>query len=177
MTHDQNEAMVLSNRIGVMNAGVLQQVGTPQSLYEHPSNLFVAGFIGSPPMNTVTVDVVEEDGGLSLEGYGFKVPVPEYLAARLSSYAGRQIVLGIRPEHILDARYVPGAAPGSILSTRVEIREYLGSGAYLHLRLGSQQFVAHVSSRTEARQGDGLDVVFDMDHMHAFDPTSERTLL
>ena len=95
VTQDQTEAMALSNRIGVMNAGVLQQVGTPQSLYEHPANLFVAGFIGSPPMNTVKEDVLEEASGLYVEGYGFKVPVPEHIAARLSWYAGKQIVLGL----------------------------------------------------------------------------------
>jgi len=134
VTHDQSEAMTLGDRVCVMRGGVLQQVASPQTLYERPANLFVAGFIGSPAMNLVEADLAERDGGLAVRFGPHELGVPaELLASRpaLRGHAGRRIALGIRPEDVEDA---PGPEDAQITVT-VDIREDLGSEVFLHFAL------------------------------------------
>jgi multiple sugar transport system ATP-binding protein len=177
VTHNQVDAMALGNRVGVMDNGVLQQVATPQALYERPANLFVAGFIGSPAMNMFNVAVESDAEELFFSGRGFRVPVPEYYARRLLDWAGRQVVMGLRPEDIHDARFLPDADPATVIRAEAQLREYLGSEIDLHLVVSGQEFVARVDDRTETRPGQGLNVVFDTAKMHVFDPATQRTLL
>ena len=135
VTHDQVEAMTMGDRVAVMRKGVLQQVDTPQSLYEHPTNLFVAGFIGSPAMNMMEASLVPADGGLAVKLAGFQLPVPdEILAERpdLRRFEGTKVIVGIRPEDMEDASLVSDAPPERRISSTVELREALGSDVVVH---------------------------------------------
>ncbi len=135
VTHDQVEAMTMGDRVAVIRKGVLQQVDRPQTLYEHPVNLFVAGFIGSPAMNMVEATLAPSDGSLAVEFGGYSMPVPdEVLAERptLRRYEGRKVVLGIRPEDMEDASLLPDAPADRRVTSTVELREALGSDLVVH---------------------------------------------
>jgi multiple sugar transport system ATP-binding protein len=135
VTHDQVEAMTMGDRVAVIRKGVLQQVDRPQTLYEHPINLFVAGFIGSPAMNMVEATLTPWDGSLAVEFGSYRMPVPdEVLAERpaLRRYEGRKVVLGIRPEDMEDAALLPDAPPDRRVTSTVELREALGSDLVVH---------------------------------------------
>jgi multiple sugar transport system ATP-binding protein len=135
VTHDQVEAMTMGDRVAVMRKGVLQQVDTPQSLYEHPTNLFVAGFIGSPAMNILEASLVPADGGLAVKLAQFQLPLPdETLAERpdLRQYEGRKVVVGIRPEDMEDASLLSDAPAERRITSTVELREALGSDVVVH---------------------------------------------
>jgi multiple sugar transport system ATP-binding protein len=139
VTHDQTEAMTLGDLVAVIKKGVLQQVGSPQELYAEPTNLFVGGFIGSPAMNLVEATVVDGDGiSVDFGGYSLAVP-PEVVAARpgLRAFAGRTVILGIRPEDIEDAALAPTARRGSLLPVTVDLREGMGSDVYLHFTVNA----------------------------------------
>jgi multiple sugar transport system ATP-binding protein len=135
VTHDQVEAMTMGDRVAVMRKGVLQQVDTPQSLYEHPTNLFVAGFIGSPAMNMVEASIVPADGALAVKLAEFQLPVPDEVMAErpdLRQYEGRKVVVGIRPEDMEDASLVSEAPAERRIRSTVELREALGSDVVAH---------------------------------------------
>jgi len=135
VTHDQTEAMTLGDRVAVMRKGVLQQLAPPQELYQHPANLFVAGFIGSPAMNVVEAKLVGSNGELSVEFGSHRLQVPEEVAAArpaLTGFVGRRVVLGIRPEHMEDALLVGGSPPDSRLTVITDLREEMGSEVLLH---------------------------------------------
>ncbi len=173
VTHDQVEAMTMGTRIAVMNLGLLQQVGTPQQLYEHPSNRFVAGFIGSPSMNFVHVKVEGSGSDARLKGGAFDAPVPDRLRASIGESTGRQLVLGVRPEH-LD---VGEASDGmGTVRANVDVVEYLGNEELLHIRADEQYLVAVVEANLRVRSGDVLDLVFSADRMYLFDNESGETL-
>jgi multiple sugar transport system ATP-binding protein len=177
VTHDQVEAMTMGDRIAVMKDGVLQQLDTPQALYQRPTNTFVAGFIGSPAMNMFTATVEGEADGLFLSSPGFRVRVPAHHAQRLADRKGGQILFGLRPESIYDARFKREADPATIVNTQVDVVEPMGRDAYFYLTAGEQSLVARLDDRTDAAPGQRLKVVFDTEHMHAFDIGSQRTLL
>ena len=144
VTHDQVEAMTMGDRVAVLRKGELQQVGAPQILYDHPVNLFVAGFIGSPAMNLVQAKLRRDDGAMTVEVGGFELNVPEAAVAErpdLRGYDGREIVLGIRPEDMEDASLVAEAAPGSRISAVVELVEALGSDVVIHFTLDAPQAI------------------------------------
>ncbi len=144
VTHDQVEAMTMGDRVAVMRKGILQQVDTPQLLYERPKNLFVAGFIGSPAMNLLEAKLVRSNGTLAVETSGFTMPVATDVTAErpdLPGYEGRTIVLGIRPEDIEDASYAQDAPPGSNMPVTVDLREALGSDVVVHFRVKAAQAV------------------------------------
>ena len=135
VTHDQVEAMTMGDRVAVMRKGVLQQVDTPQSLYEHPTNLFVAGFIGSPAMNLLEASLVPADGSLAMKLAGFQLPVPDDVIAErpdLRKFEGRKVIVGIRPEDMEDASLLSDAPAERRISSTVELREALGSDVVVH---------------------------------------------
>jgi len=182
VTHDQEEAMALGDRIAVMDDGVVQQIGTAQTLYAHPATAFVAGFIGSPPMNLLPAWVVVEGAEMYLQGQGFRVLVPDHLAMRLSAYADSEIGLGLRPEAIGDPQRMPGSASVALVDAKVTAREYTGSDVYLHLSISpvgqqGQEIVARMSEHTNARISDLITVAFDMEQLYAFDRRNGATLL
>ncbi|MER3468851.1 MAG: glycerol-3-phosphate ABC transporter ATP-binding protein, partial [Thermoflexus sp.] len=169
VTHDQVEAMTMGTRIAVMKDGVLQQVDTPQNLYERPDNLFVAGFIGSPPMNFFESRLVLEGDTLWVDTGAFRVPVPPDRAPVYRPYVGRRVIFGLRPEHIYDPEFAPPLNHPAQVQARVDVRELMGSEVHLHLVADRQLFVARVDPRSRALVGNTVMVLFDMDRMHLFD--------
>jgi len=141
VTHDQSEAMTLGHRVAVMRDGFLQQVDTPQRLYDRPANLFVGEFIGSPAMNLVDAELVERNGGFAARFGEHELAVPpELLSTRtaLRSYAGRRVALGIRPEDFEDAALVPDAPADQRLRATIDIREDMGSEVFVHFAAGGR---------------------------------------
>lgn len=184
VTHDQVEAMTMGMRIAVINAGVLQQLDTPQNLYDRPVNMFVAGFIGSPAMNFFGDDPnlppVRLVGSLEemyVDGGSFRVRVPPLKAQALAGYLNREVVFGLRPEDIYDRRFVPDADPDSTLRVTVDVVEPMGSEIFLYLLTGRKSFIARVDSRTQVRPGDSLEVVLDMNKMHIFDRKTQLAIV
>ena len=166
VTHDQVEAMTMGTRIAVMSDGILQQVGTPQELYDHPVNRFVAGFIGSPAMNFATVTASGTGDAAVLTGDGLSIPLPPRLRAAADSVHGKTLIAGFRPEH-LDI----GAASSNVASFQAtaDVVEYLGNDELLHLSLADLDLVAVVSSSHVVKPGDVLSLQLPLDKLHLFD--------
>jgi len=176
VTHDQMEAMTMGTRIAVLRDGVLQQVDTPQNLYERPSNIFVAGFIGSPSMNFFDATLVGTIDEMYIDGGTFRLRVPQERTKALAEYLGKPIVFGIRPEHLYVRPYVPPNIAEATLKAKVDVMELMGNEIFLYLVTGKKTFIARVDPRTPARIGDELEVVADMNNMHVFDPKTEKAI-
>ncbi len=166
VTHDQVEAMTMGDRIAVMNNGLLQQVGSPQDLYRKPVNRFVAGFIGSPSMNFIDINVVRTDGGRPvLRGAeGFELPLPARFANTIGS--ATKLTAGIRPEH-LEIGDVPGET--ATLRATIDVVEFLGNEELLHARIGEKDVVAIVDASERVKPGDVRDVKVPLEELHLFD--------
>jgi len=173
VTHDQMEAMTMGTRIAVMKDGVLQQVDSPQVLYDLPYNLFVAGFIGSPSMNFFDVTLVEEDNRLFVDGGTFKLRVPDERVAPYLPYKGKPVIFGIRPEDIYVQPFVAPGIHGAPMTVKVDVTELMGNEIFLYLLTGEKSFIARVDPRVRARPGDQIEAVVNMDNMHLFDPKTE----
>jgi multiple sugar transport system ATP-binding protein len=169
VTHDQTEAMTMATRIAVMRDGILQQLDTPQVLYDKPVNVFVAGFIGSPSMNFFDAKISRSDSTLFVDAGAFAVPIPADKAQRFSSRVGKDIIFGIRPEHVHDPQFAPPGITAARVETRVDVTEPMGNEVFLYLVSGEHTFIARVDPRTRARMGDRLEVSFDMSQIHVFD--------
>ena len=169
VTHDQVEAMTMGQRISVMSMGLLQQVGTPQELYDKPKNRFVAGFIGSPAMNFVDIPV--RTGDLTIGGFTFPVP-PQY--AESIKGAGNTVTVGFRPEHLSlgDAATIAGTVSG-----KADVVEYLGNEELLHVSVGEQEVVAIVDSSHRVRPGDIVDLRMPVDKLHLFNAETGDALV
>lgn len=176
VTHDQMEAMTMGTRIVVLKDGVLQQLGTPQELYGYPTNLFVAGFIGSPAMNFFDVALVSEDRELYLDGGTFKLPVPPDRRESLANYTGRQVILGMRPEDIHDPQFAPPLKWKATMKAKVEVKELMGNEVFLYLLTGDKTFIARVDPRTRAQVGQRVGVMANMDNIHVFDPKTHLAI-
>ena len=173
VTHDQVEAMTMGSRIAVLKDGLLQQVDTPQTLYDLPANMFVAGFIGSPSMNFFDASLRQENGSVLVDAGAFSVPLPEDKAAAAKAYLGKPVVLGVRPEDIHDAGYTP---PGIIpfqVEGQVEVTELMGNEVFVYLNTGGLSYIARVDPRTSARVGATQGIVFNTHTLHLFDTASE----
>jgi multiple sugar transport system ATP-binding protein len=169
VTHDQTEAMTMGTRIAVMKDGLLQQVDSPQQLYDHPDNMFVAGFIGSPSMNFFDVTIKGTGDNVSVEGDGFTLPIPANRAEGLKNFVGKQVFMGIRPEDLYDADYVaPNIHPGNI-DAKVEVTELMGNEVFLYLLTGGHSYVARVDPRSKARVGNEVRMVANLDNVHFFE--------
>jgi multiple sugar transport system ATP-binding protein len=167
VTHDQIEAMTMGHRIAVMREGKIQQVGTPLEIYAEPDNLFVAQFIGTPPMNFVTGTVWEH--GASIRTPEFSLPVPERLRDALAP--GRRVIVGIRPEHVGP---VGGTEPDrTIVIGRVELVELIGHQIIVHTRIGKDLMVASLDPRSQPRIGDTLSLSIENDAIQLFDAETE----
>jgi multiple sugar transport system ATP-binding protein len=176
VTHDQVEAMTMATRIVVLNNGAIQQVGSPQELYDRPGNLFVAGFIGSPAMNFFQGTVVRGDGGLIIDMGVVKLPVATEKEPQLLPYEGKLIVIGIRPENIHSSEYTPRGIQATVVDTEVDVTELMGNELILYLLLDGKQFLARVDPRTDARPGQKLQVAMDIDRLHTFDPETSEAI-
>jgi multiple sugar transport system ATP-binding protein len=198
VTHDQTEAMTMGDRVAVLRKGELQQVDGPQALYDHPKNLFVAGFIGSPAMNLFEANLEPDGDGLAVSFGGYRLALPpEVLAARpaLRAYEGRKIALGIRPEEMEDASLVADAPADRRITAVVELIEALGSDVLVHFTMhadpaltddvkeialdidpiavesagGHTNVIARLNPRTRARKGEPIELVVDTNRLHFFD--------
>jgi multiple sugar transport system ATP-binding protein len=198
VTHDQSEAMTLGHRVAVMRDGFLQQIDTPQRLYDHPANLFVGEFIGSPAMNLTGADLVRENGSLTARFGEQRLAIPDdVLAARpaLRTFEGRRVILGIRPEDIEDGSLVPDASANHRLHAVVDIREDMGSEVFVHFAAGGPPvrgedvkaavgeeaieveqaresdnlFVARLDRETRAREREPLELAVDVRRLHFFE--------
>ncbi|MGE5138104.1 MAG: ABC transporter ATP-binding protein [Rudaea sp.] len=176
VTHDQVEAMTMANRIAVMKDGILQQVGTPQELYDHPFNTFVAGFIGSPAMNFFNATVRQQDGSVALDTGSFSVPIPADSREKAKSLVGQPVVLGIRPEDVYDASFPAPGIEGVKVSANTEVVEPMGAEIYLNLVAGGQPFVARVDPRSKAHAGGQTDLMFDANKIHIFNKESDTAV-
>ena len=174
VTHDQVEAMTMGDRIAVMKDGLIQQCDSPQVVYDAPVNRFVAGFIGSPPMNFMEATVERDASGLWLIGSGFRVLADSEDHALLETYVARTVTMGIRPSDISDTE--APACRSAAVSTIVQVIEPMGDHTVLYLSLGEQRFVASVSGSTPAQEGQPLQVWWDMSQVHYFDPVTEARL-
>jgi multiple sugar transport system ATP-binding protein len=177
VTHDQVEAMTMGDRIAVMSAGELQQVDTPQNLYDHPANRFVATFIGSPAMNVFPATVSNGASDLRINAGDFHVSVPASRAERVKSRVGQDVLVGIRPEDLQVREFAENATDGNTVRMPVELVEALGSETLLHLTgPGGAAIVAKVDPRARVRAGDVAELAVNTDHLHAFDPATEVAL-
>jgi multiple sugar transport system ATP-binding protein len=179
VTHDQTEAMTMGSRIAVLRDGVLQQLGVPQEVYDNPSNMFVAGFIGSPAMNFFDAKVAgsADDMTIELGGGGIALNVPPDRRSKYVDYLGKDIIFGLRPEDMFDPVFAPSRATmDERIRGNVDVLEPLGSEVYLYMLLGDDSFIARVDPRTEATVGTEYELVFDMNTMHIFDPATQEAV-
>lgn len=176
VTHDQMEAMTMATRIAVINKGVLQQLDTPQALYDRPVNMFVAGFIGAPAMNFFKAKLQKQDGKLIVDADTFAVPVPDDRKEAYAPYIGRPVVLGIRPEDIYNPQFMPPGIHAAPVEAKVEVTELMGNEIFLYLASGPHQIVARVDPRTNFRIDERVQVAFNMDKCHLFDPDTELAI-
>ena len=179
VTHDQTEAMTMGDRIVVMKDGIIQQVDTPQNLYDMPCNMFVAGFIGSPQMNFLDGTVTKNGDQYAIDLGGDSIPLPKEKTAdgKLDSYVGKKVKMGIRPEDIDDEPEFMAKHPDCHLETQVDVSEMMGAEIYLYLEYKGNKMTARVAPTSKARNGDTVRVAFDPHKVHLFDVETEQTIL
>ncbi len=180
VTHDQTEAMTMGTRIVVMKDGFMQQQDTPQNLYDHPNNLFVGCFIGTPQMNVFRVKLEKRGGGVYAVFGENAIRVPEGKIQRMTGdYIGKEVYMGIRPENVHDDDAFISAYPDACIDVHVEMVELMGSETYLYLSTSGKEgtFIARVDPRTSSRGGEDITVGFDVNRLHFFDGETEKTIL
>ena len=177
VTHDQTEAMTLGTRIVVMKDGVIQQVDSPQNLYDYPDNLFVAGFIGSPQMNFIDATVVKEGGELFLEyGNHHRVILTPERAEKLADYVGREVTFGIRPEDVFASEKYEAAHEHNTVEASVRVFEMLGAEVFLYLTVDGFDVTCREHPSTKAKPGDIMSISFDVNKIHVFDKETQMTI-
>ena len=179
VTHDQTEAMTLGTRIVVMKDGVVQQVGSPQGLYDNPCNKFVAGFIGTPQMNMIDAQVGKSGNEVTISFGGHTLSLPDEKAKKLEAagYVGKVVTVGIRPEDLHDEEAFLEANPKSIFDATIRVYEMLGSEVLLYFDIEDTNFTAKVNPRTAARTGDTVKLAMDLGKIHIFDKDTENVIL
>ena len=173
VTHDQTEAMTMATRIAVMNKGILQQLDTPQKLYDFPANLFVAGFIGSPAMNFFQAKLRKDGEKLLVDTGEMVIRIPDHKAGTYMHMAGKDVIFGIRPENIHNPSFSPPGIHAEAIEAKVDVVELMGFEILLYMLSGENNFVARVDPRTRFSMGDKVQLVFDMDNFHIFDPSTD----
>jgi len=178
VTHDQTEAMTMGDRIVVMSNSVVQQVDTPQNLYDSPCNVFVAGFIGSPQMNFLDAVVGSDEKGYFLKLKEDRLYIPEEKAQDvLNEYTGRPVKFGIRPEDIRDDYMFIAGHPDAILNATVEVSEMMGNEVFLYIKYGETSMTARVAPTTTSKSGDSIKVGINMMKVHLFDAETQKAIL
>ncbi len=180
VTHDQVEAMTMATRIVVMKDGLIQQVDSPQRLYDFPCNIFVAGFIGTPQMNFINCNVEArgEDVFLTFGENALKLPAEKAQDPALKEYIGKEVVAGIRPECIHHEPMYLSSLADSVIEADVDVTELMGAEIYLYLKSGEDvNMIARVSARSTTRAGDKIKVALDVSRIHIFDKDTERCII
>jgi multiple sugar transport system ATP-binding protein len=176
VTHDQVEAMTMADRIAVINKGLLQQIDTPQTLYDTPDNLFVAGFIGSPAMNFFPAHLRKNGEDLVVDGGSFNVRVPANRKTAFQGYIDKPVIFGMRPENIHNPEFAPPGVDAQPVECAVDVTELMGNEIFVHLKTGENLFVARVDPRSRYHVGDKVQLVFNMNYMHIFDRDTEKAI-
>ena len=171
--------MTMATRIVVMKDGFIQQVDTPQNLYDKPVNMFVAGFIGTPQMNFINATLERRDGKayVSFEGHSLSIPDEKANDPALEEYYGKEVVIGIRPECIHDEEIFMQQFSDNVIEVDVDVTELMGAEIYLYLKAGEQNMTARVSSRSQARAGDRVKVAIESARIHIFDKDTQKCLV
>ncbi|MBX3728734.1 MAG: sugar ABC transporter ATP-binding protein, partial [Candidatus Sumerlaeia bacterium] len=179
VTHDQVEAMTMGDRIVVMKDGIVQQVADPISLYDNPVNKFVAGFIGTPPMNFIEGELVEENGKLCFVERELKLVLTDAMAARVRESGTEKgpVTLGVRPEDFHAPEEKPADIPAGEVRARVEIIEPMGSELYLYMTTGKNPFVARVGPHIQAEIDSEKPLLVNLDKIHLFDAKTEKAIV
>ncbi|WP_055665741.1 ABC transporter ATP-binding protein [Desnuesiella massiliensis] len=179
VTHDQTEAMTMGTRIVVMKDGVVQQVDTPQHIYDHPANIFVAGFIGSPQMNFIDSKLVEEGGKVLVVFGEDTVELPEDKAKVLKEkgYIGKDVIMGIRPENLDDGADFIAAHNKATFNANVEVTELMGAETYIYLSKEKSNLVARVNGSSLVKSGETIKIALDESKIHIFDKETELAVL
>jgi multiple sugar transport system ATP-binding protein len=176
VTHDQVEAMTMASRIAVMKDGVLQQLDSPQHLYDFPTNVFVAGFIGSPAMNFFDAKLERADGKVVVDTGSFNITVPDEKASTYQSHTGKSVIFGVRPEDVHDPQFAPPGIHQALIPAKVEVTELMGNEVFLFLKTGESNYVGRVDPRSKARIGNDIQVALNLDNMHLFDKDTELAI-
>ena len=176
VTHDQTEAMTMGTRIAVLKDGILQQVATPQTLYDTPDNIFVAGFIGSPAMNFFEATLIEENGQVYVDCKDFRVQAPEESRKLYKPYLGKEVIMGIRPEHIHDPEYEPPGITPAHVEAEVDVLELMGNEILTYFSLPRTDFIGRFDPRSEVRVGMKKAASFDVSRMHLFEKDTEQAI-
>jgi multiple sugar transport system ATP-binding protein len=179
VTHDQVEAMTMGDRIAVMNNGILQQCDTPLNLYHHPKNRFVAGFIGSPGMNFLEMEVIKNGDDYYFENKSLRLQAPARLQKVLLPHAGKVLLLGIRPQDIYDRAHLPAsiiAQNGNTVKACCEVTEQMGDATHLFLRAGDHSLIAAVTPQSQPHPEEMMELVFDLEKIHLFDVESGEVI-
>jgi multiple sugar transport system ATP-binding protein len=176
VTHDQIEAMTLADRVVVMNAGRIEQIGTPYEVYHTPQTRFVAGFIGSPAMNFLRCQLAGNGSGLTVRlSDKLSFPIPADRAARYAPYAGRELVFGLRPEDIIETRadLPPGRVPFDVL---LDVVEPMGMETMVYFTVDGVEVCGRVNPAAAKNAGETMPLVADLNHMHLIDPRTDLVL-
>ncbi len=177
VTHDQTEAMTMGTRIAVLKEGVLQQIDTPQNLYDRPGNIFVAGFIGSPAMNFFDATLIEENGTMYADCKDFRVAIPEDRVPLYRPYLGKEVVFGMRPEHIHDPEFAPPGITPALVEAKVDVIELMGNEVITYFVTSrGLSFLGRFDPRTKVQVGMTKAAAFDMSRMHLFDKKTEKAI-
>jgi len=179
VTHDQTEAMTMGDRIVIMKDGFVQQVDSPQNLYDYPVNEFVAGFMGSPQMNLLDATVCQNGDRFSLKfgKYEIWISAEKSKDSTIKNYVGKEVVLGIRPEDVHDEPEFLSKATDGIVEADIEVTELMGAETYLYLNCEGNPITARVEPTSTARTGDKIKIALDLDKLHLFDKETEKTIL
>jgi multiple sugar transport system ATP-binding protein len=176
VTHDQLEAMTMGSRIVVMKDGLIQQVDTPDMVYNHPVNKFVGGFIGSPSMNFIDCTITRRDGNLVAATKGLDLKIPDQYVTKAEPYIDEQVTLGIRPEHLTDSAGMQNPDPKSSFRATIRVIESAGSEKLVHIRNEDDTLVARLDPHVQLGVGDAVDFAARMDSAHIFDIKTGQTI-
>ncbi len=177
VTHDQVEAMTLGNRVAVIDEGIIQQYDHPQTIYDQPSNKFVAGFIGSPSMNFLDARLTERDGDMYIEGEGFDLLLPDKITSQLDGTTEQNITFGVRPEDLTAEQSMHEGDKTKSFGVHVLVTEPLGDEIIVHSEVGDQEIVAQLDPRVDIEPDQDVTLYADMDYIHIFDKDTGDALV
>ena len=173
VTHDQTEAMTMADRIVVMKAGYIQQIGTPKEIYNNPANMFVAGFLGAPATNFIHGTYAD---GIFTAG-DHKIQVPDMFQDKMTAYNGKKVIMGIRPEDMHAEGIVAQTYPSARFTFHIDVAELLGHEYILHGTYNGEAMSAKIASRLEAKGHEDLELTMDLSKIHFFDPETENRIV